>query len=79
MMHIILELAHQGILKTHIMYRANLSHDQLNKYLDILLTRQLLQQDESLYVTTARGHEFVETFHEIQTILGEKPQAYVPA
>jgi predicted transcriptional regulator len=79
MMHIILELAHQGILKTHIMYRANLSHEQLNKFLEILLARQLLRQDESLYVTTAHGRDFVETFHEIQAILGEKHQAHVPA
>lgn len=79
MMHIILELAHQGILKTHIMYRANLSHDQLNKFLELLLAGQLLRQDENGYVTTARGREFVETFHEIQTILGEKHQTHVPA
>jgi predicted transcriptional regulator len=79
MMHLILELARQGILKTHIMYRANLSYDQLTKFLDILLTQHLLQEEEGHYVTTARGHEFVDTFHEIQAILGEKHPAHLPA
>jgi predicted transcriptional regulator len=78
MMHIILELAQQGILKTHIMYRANLSYEQLTKFLNILLTRHLLQEDDGQYVTTARGHEFVETFHEIQVILGERHSAHLP-
>ena len=79
MMHIILELALTGIRKTHIMYRANLSHEQLMKFLENLVNTQLVKQEESLYVTTARGRDFIDTFHEIQTILGEKPSPHVPA
>ena len=79
MMHIILELALAGILKTHVMYRANLSHQQLNKYLDLLLEHKLLQRQQKHYVTTTQGRAFVVTFHEIQAIMGETPTTMQPA
>ena len=71
MIHIILELARNGILKTHIMYRANLSYQQLEKFLELLCNHQLLAQEEESYVTTQRGQVFINSFHEIQAILGE--------
>lgn len=70
-MHIILELAQSGIQKIHIMYRANLSHQQLNKFLEQMCNRQLLSRDMELYVTTARGQAYIKSFHEIQGLLGE--------
>jgi predicted transcriptional regulator len=69
----ILELARTGILKTHIMYRANLSHQQLNKYVNLLLKHQLLTRQQRHYVTTTRGRAFINAFHEIQAIMGEQP------
>jgi predicted transcriptional regulator len=76
--HLILELALKGILKTHIMYRANLSHQQLNKYMNLLLEHQLLQRQQKLYVTTETGRAFIHTFHEIQAIMGERPMTPEP-
>jgi predicted transcriptional regulator len=55
------------------MYRANLSHRQLVKYLDLLLDHRLLAQLNKRYVTTEQGHEFIIAFREIQAILGETP------
>ncbi|MHA2403909.1 MAG: winged helix-turn-helix domain-containing protein [Candidatus Kariarchaeaceae archaeon] len=78
-MHIILELALSGIRKTHIMYRANLSHQQLNKFLDLICNHQLLRRDMTLYMTTARGRAFIKSFHEIQEILDETTQHHVPS
>jgi predicted transcriptional regulator len=79
MIHIILELACSGILKTHIMYRANLSHQQLTKFLKLLLRQQLLTNDQKMLLTTARGRAFIDSFHEIQEILDETTQHYVPS
>ena len=67
----ILTLALSGIRKTHIMYRANLSHQQLNKYLDLLLEKELLEIQESRYFTTQRGIAFRTTFEDLQSILSE--------
>jgi predicted transcriptional regulator len=53
------------------MYRANLSHQQLVKYLDLLLTHQLLTKQEELYETTLQGKAFINTYREIQVIMGE--------
>jgi predicted transcriptional regulator len=77
MIHIILELARHGILKTHIMYRANLSHQQLIKFLKLLLAHQLLRREHNVYVTTAHGRAFIDAFHEIQAILGETSEAHM--
>ena len=79
MMHIILELARHGILKTHIMYRANLSFKQLNKFLELLCNQQLLKHHNGAYVTTQRGQAFIDSFHTIQVILGELPQVHAPS
>jgi predicted transcriptional regulator len=70
-LNVMLQLARSGIRKTHIMQRANVSHTQLNKYLDILMQRQLVVRERELYVTTARGQYFITTFQKIQAILGE--------
>ena len=70
----ILLLSQQGIRKTHIMYQANLSHQQLVKYLEVLLTKQLLSAKNGLYFTTDQGVAFIQKFHEIQSIMGEQRQ-----
>jgi predicted transcriptional regulator len=72
-MHVILELAQEGMRKTRLMARANLSYQQTASFLDVLLRLQLLTCDQSLYKTTARGRGFIESFHQIQEILGEMP------
>jgi predicted transcriptional regulator len=72
--NLILTLALEEVQKTHILYRANLSHRQLIKYLDLLLDHRLLAQLNNRYVTTAQGHEFIIAFREIQAILDETQQ-----
>ena len=74
----ILTLALSGIRKTHIMYRANLSHQQLNKYLNLLLEKELLDIQESRYFTTERGHAFRTTFEDLQSILSEEHTLDIP-
>ena len=66
---LILELSKKGIKKTHIMYRANLSYDQLMEYLSYVLDEGLLQKSVvnepnpvQLYTTTPKGLLFLEKF-----------------
>jgi len=72
-MYDILTLCNRDIKKTHIMYKANLSHLQLEKYLRLLIDKELLSEKNGKYVTTSKGHRFLEEFRKIQSILGEEP------
>lgn len=76
--YVILALSTEGIRKTHIMYRANLSHLQLEKYLEALIDKQLLKKENDFYVTTSQGIEFIEKFKEIQSLMGEKNSINLP-
>ncbi|MEM1575792.1 MAG: winged helix-turn-helix domain-containing protein [Nitrososphaerota archaeon] len=64
----ILEIAKDGAKKTRIMYLANLSFDQLKKYLNFLIEKNLLEYNpnEKKYKTTNRGTEFLKMFHEFK-------------
>jgi predicted transcriptional regulator len=59
----VLGLATAGIKKTHIMYRANLSYEQVHLYLGELIGKRLIAQDVSpdgvIYRTTEKGREFL--------------------
>jgi len=51
----------RGKKKTHIMQSANLSFEQINKYLDLLLRNGYIMVDGRMYKPTSRGLEFLET------------------
>lgn len=74
----ILDIARNGTRKTRIMYRANLSFDLLQKYLDMLVNAGLLElrgNDDRTYVATEKGRKFLEDFNELQkysTVADEK-------
>ena len=65
----ILDIAKDGALKTQIMYRANLSFAQLNTYLNLLLESQLLERTNrskrTIYTTTRKGSEYMESYKDI--------------
>jgi predicted transcriptional regulator len=50
-----------GKKKTKIMRTANLSYDQLNKYLDLLLRNGYVMVEDQVYKPTSRGLQFLET------------------
>ena len=70
----ILKIAQDGLLKTQIMYRANLSFAQLNEYLDFLTKIELLEiakeNRKTMYKTTNKGERYLEKYHDISGILG---------
>lgn len=51
----------KGKRKTKIMQTANLSYDQLNRYLDLLLRNGYVMVEGHVYKPTSRGLEFLET------------------
>ena len=69
----ILEIAKDGVLKTQIMYRANLSFTQLNDYLGFLLEIHLLEKirrnGKDIYKSTEKGLDFLERYHQIAELL----------
>ena len=75
----ILSLATAGIKKTHIMYRANLSYEQVHLYLGELIEKRLVTQDVSqdgvVYRSTNRGREFLMYYQRIAEFL-EEPQLF---
>jgi len=74
----ILEIARDDSLKTQIMYGANLSFAQLNKYLNFLLEVGLLKKTEEngkiVYMTTRKGVRFLQNYYEIRDLLRVKSE-----
>ena len=72
----VLSLSTAGIKKTHIMYRANLSYEQIIHYLTQLLGKGLLAQDISdgalVYRTTEKGREFLNCYSKMTDLITEK-------
>lgn len=71
----ILSLSTAGIKKTHIMYRANLSYDQILYYLNELLTKGLIsihvRDGFALYSTTEKGREFLKCYRYMAQLIGD--------
>jgi predicted transcriptional regulator len=73
----ILNVAERGTLKTHIMYKANLSHRQLEKYLTFLTGNEMLREavDEDsgsrVYQITERGINFLKDYSRLSATYGK--------
>jgi predicted transcriptional regulator len=76
----ILEIAKDGVLKTQIMYRANLSFTQLNDYLKFMLKNALLEKvllnDKEVYKATKKGIVFLQSYREITELLKTEGDNY---
>ena len=73
----VLALAASGIKKTHIMYRANLSYEQVHLYLGELIGKRLISQNVSssdgvVYGTTEKGREFLLHYTHLAEVLEEE-------
>jgi predicted transcriptional regulator len=75
----VLRIAQSPASKTHIMYGANLSYSQLERYLDFLLEKELLQRTEDassrvkiLYLTTATGCSFLNAYQKLKIIVEDQ-------
>jgi predicted transcriptional regulator len=79
----VLALGTSGIKKTHIMYRANLSYEQVHLYLGELIGKRLITQDVSpegvVYRTTEKGREFLLHYTRLVEFLEEEPKIELSA
>lgn len=78
----VVSLATVGVRKTHIMYRANLSYEQVTLYLGELLQKSLIHQDVEenaiTYRATEKGREFLKHYQRISEFLTEPEILAVP-
>jgi predicted transcriptional regulator len=72
----ILEIVRDGVLKTQIMYRANLSFTQLNEYLKFMLKNELIEKipvnEKEVYKATEKGLDFLQRYRDITELLREE-------
>src|SRR5208283_2445778 len=74
----ILNVAERATLKTHIMYKANLSHRQLEKYLGFLELNEMLLQVLDIetgirrYKVTDKGIDFLKDYAHLSNAYGQE-------
>ncbi len=70
-----MEISNEGALKTHIMFKAKLSFNQLNMYLKRLAKLNLIEKNNAngkeIYTTTAKGLNFLQRHREMIDALNE--------
>ena len=54
------------------MYKANLGYEPLETYLTLLTSRNLLAHNSDRYVTTDKGHRFLEAFAQLSDVLEDR-------
>lgn len=74
----IVEIAKDGALKTHIMYRANLSYKDMTAYLRLMLRTKLLKKikisGKKGYKSTGKGIVFLEHYREVVKFVREEEE-----
>jgi len=74
----VLEVTIEGVLKTQVMYKANLSFAQLNEYLKLLLDLKLLEtynsNGKTFYKTTPKGLRYLQSYREIRELLKKEKE-----
>lgn len=62
----ILKIANNGAKKTHIVYEVNLNFNIAQKYLEMLKEKELIKNENGLFITTDKGKIFQEIAKEIK-------------
>lgn len=68
----LLTISNKGgrIKPTHLMYKANLSHNQMKLYLDELIAKSLVEEEEKeerkILVLTQKGFAFIQKFNQMK-------------
>jgi predicted transcriptional regulator len=74
---VLLTIAKQGTLKTHLMYGANLSYLMVTEYLNILLDADLIREQiaddkTKQFKTTEKGFRCLELYDSLKGMIGEQ-------
>jgi predicted transcriptional regulator len=60
------------MLKTHIVYKANLTHSRLKEYLDFLIFKEFIEEkkvgNENYFVITEKGQKFLSEVNRLRRI-----------
>jgi predicted transcriptional regulator len=76
----IMEVTKESQLKTRIMYKVNLSFNQINEYLSFLIERGFvkvsLENNKKIYTTTLKAKNYIENYREMTNLL--KSQQFEP-
>ena len=68
----LLTISNKGgrIKPTHLMYKANLSHTQMKLYLDELIAKSMVEEEEKeerkILVLTQKGFAFIQKFNQMK-------------
>ena len=78
----IMEIAQGGSLKHQIMYGANLSFTNLQRYLSQVIDLELLEirkeKGREIFVTTPKGLRFLDSYRRIQQLLADSSREECP-
>jgi predicted transcriptional regulator len=72
----LLDIAKTATLKTHLMYKANLSYVMVNEYLAYLIDAGLIVEgpepgtNAKLFETTEKGMKYLEIYASLQNLAG---------
>lgn len=74
--YIVLNETVHGIKKTQLMYNANMSNTQLNRYLDILIDKKFIEERETQqqgkkYYLTDKGGELLDPLNQVISLFKE--------
>jgi len=69
----ILKIGRKGAKKTNIMYKARLSHTQLEKYLRALERENFIAEESGVWKTTEKGLYVIEACKLCQRLVEEVP------
>jgi len=74
LIHDVLKVIQDGKRKpTHIMYKANLSHQMLNEYLEYLLSQGFIvgknSKKSKIYELTEKGHKYLKEYATISSFV----------
>lgn len=62
----ILRVAMNGATKTHIIYDTKLNYIVVQKYLEMLIEKELIKQENRRFITTAKGKTFQQMAMELK-------------
>lgn len=74
----IMNLSTVGTRKTHIMYGANLSYEQVLRYLEKLqgegFIEERVEEGQTVYRTTEKGRSFLDHFSKVSELMARRPE-----